>query len=124
MNNYSQLTQEQRYQNEALLKAEKGVGDCEIDTVIGQNHQGALVTKVERVSKFTLIKKVCSKRADVVTEATIAQLKPYLDYTLSITADNGKEFAGHESIAEQLTAAVYFAHPYLFWELGLNESTK
>ena len=32
-------------------------GDWEIDTVIGKNHQGALVTLVDRVSKFTLIKK-------------------------------------------------------------------
>lgn len=33
------------------------LGDWEIDTVIGRNHQGALVTIVDRVSKFTLIKK-------------------------------------------------------------------
>jgi len=25
-------------------------------------------------------------------------LQPYLDKTLTITADNGKEFAGHETI--------------------------
>jgi IS30 family transposase len=55
------------------------IGDWEIDTVIGKNHQGALVTIVDRVSKFTLIKKVDSKQADVVAEATITLLKPYLD---------------------------------------------
>ena len=43
---------------------------------------------------------------------------------LTITADNGKEFAGHESIAQQLNAAVYFAHPYSSWERGLNENTN
>jgi len=35
-------------------------------------------------------------------------LKPYLDKVLTITADNRKEFSGHESIARQLNAAVYF----------------
>ena len=50
------------------------IGDWEIDTVIGKNHQGALVTIVDRVSKFTLIKKVASKHAEVVTEATILLL--------------------------------------------------
>ena len=100
------------------------IGDWEIDTVIGQNHQGALVTIVDRVSKFTLIKKVDSKHAEVVTAATITLLQPYLDKTLTITADNGKEFAGHETIKEQLNADVYFAHPYHSWERGLNENTN
>ncbi len=36
-----------------------------------------------------------------------------LDKTLTITADNGKEFAGHETLAEQLEASVYFAHSIL-----------
>ena len=107
-----------------IVEQKTRIGDWEIDTVIGQNHQGALVTIVDRVSKFTLIKKVDSKRAEVVTEATITLLKPYLDKTLTITADNGKEFAGHESMTEQLNAAVYFAHPYHSWERGLNENTN
>jgi IS30 family transposase len=108
-----------------VIVAEKiRIGDWEIDTVIGQNHQGALVTIVDRVSKFTLIKKVDSKHAEVVTAATISLLQPYLDKTLTITADNGKEFAGHETIKEQLNADVYFAHPYHSWERGLNENTN
>lgn len=100
------------------------IGDWEIDTVIGKNHQGALVTIVDRKSKFTLIKKVDSKHAEVVTEATITLLTPYLDKTLTITADNGKEFAGHEQMTNELGAAVYFAHPYSSWERGLNENTN
>lgn len=100
------------------------IGDWEIDTVIGKNHQGALVTIVDRRSKFTLIKKVDSKHAEVVTQATITLLTPYLDKTLTITADNGKEFSGHEQMTNELGAAVYFAHPYSSWERGLNENTN
>ncbi len=107
-----------------MVEQKTRLGDWEIDTVIGQNHQGTLVTIVDRVSKFTLIKKVDSKHADVVTEATITLLKPYLDKTLTITADNGKEFAGHETMAIELKANVYFAHPYCSWERGLNENTN
>ena len=58
--------------------------------MIGQNHQGALVTIVDRVSKFTLIKEVDSKLAEVVTAATISLLQPYLDKTLTITAVTAK----------------------------------
>jgi IS30 family transposase len=100
------------------------LGDWEIDTVIGKNHQGALVTIVDRVSKFTLIKKVDSKHADVVTKATVSLLNPFKDKTLTITADNGKEFAGHELVAQELETEVYFAHPYSSWERGLNENTN
>jgi IS30 family transposase len=108
----------------AIVAEKTRIGDWEIDTVIGQNHQGALVTIVDRVSKFTLIKKVDSKHSAVVTAATIILLQPYLDKTLTITADNGKEFAGHETIKKQLSANVYFAHPYCSWERGLNENTN
>jgi transposase, IS30 family len=107
-----------------IVSEKTRLGDWEIDTVIGKNHQGALVTIVDRVSKLTLIKKVASKHADVVTEATITLLRPYLDKALTITADNGKEFAGHEKIKAALNADVYFAHPYSSWERGLNENTN
>lgn len=107
-----------------IVSEKTRLGDWEIDTVIGKNHRGALVTIVDRVSKLTLIKKVASKHAEVVTEATITLLRPYLDKTLTITADNGKEFAGHEKIKAALNADVYFAHPYRSWERGLNENTN
>jgi IS30 family transposase len=108
----------------AIVADKTRIGDWEIDTVIGKNHQGALVTIVDRVSKFTLIKIVASKHAEIVTAATISLLKPYQDKALTITADNGKEFAGHEKMKEELNADVYFAHPYCSWERGLNENTN
>ncbi len=58
------------------------------------------------------------------SQATITLLQPYLDKVLTITADNGKEFAGHEEMAEKLNASVYFALPYHSWERGLNENTN
>jgi len=39
-----------------------------------------------------------------------------------ITTDNGKEFANHQQIAEQLGIDFYFATPYLSWELDANEN--
>jgi IS30 family transposase len=100
------------------------IGDWEIDLVMGQHHQGALVTIVERKSKFTLIKKVPSKHALQVSQATVALLTPYVEKTHTITADNGKEFAAHEQFGQSLAAAIYFAHPYSSWERGLNENTN
>ncbi len=70
--------------------AKSRVGDCEIDTVIGRGHRGALVANVERVTEFTLSAQMKNKNAEAVTEASIALLKPYAAALLTITADNGK----------------------------------
>ena len=100
------------------------VGDWEIDTVIGKDHIGALVTIVDRHSKLTLIKKVPSKHAHEVTKATLELLRPIKQHTLTITSDNGKEFAYHKEISKALETEFYFAHPYRSCERGLNEHTN
>lgn len=111
-------------QRPVIVDEKSRIGDWEIDTVIGQNHKGALVTIVERKTKFVVIKKVETKHADGVTAATIELLKAYSGKLFTITADNGKEFSGHETIAKELGVDVYFAHPYSSWERGLNENTN
>ncbi|RFC40479.1 MAG: Integrase core domain-containing protein [Candidatus Nitrotoga sp. CP45] len=65
-----------------------------------------------------------SKHAEGVTAVTTSLLSPHKDKCHTITFDNGKEFAGHESIAAELQAAIYFAHPYRSWERGLNENSN
>ncbi len=108
----------------ALVDNKERVGDWEIDTIIGKNHKGAIVTAVERKSKFSCMRRVSKKEASVVTRALIDMLKPYKDLVHTLTGDNGKEFAEHEKIAKALQAKFYFAHPYSSWERGLNENTN
>ena len=48
----------------------------------------------------------------------------FINLALSITADNGIEFAIHKCIAEKLGLEFYFAHPYSSWERGMNECTN
>ena len=98
------------------------IGDWEGDTVIGKNHQGALVTLVERKSRYTLACQVASRHSAGVTEAVIALLQPHRRQCHTLTFDNGKEFAEHAFMAQCLSAKVYFAHPYCSWERGLNEN--
>ena len=107
-----------------IVDTKKRLGDWEIDTIIGKKHKGALLSLVERKSKFTQIRKLAKKQADLVAEAVIDLLNPHKEKVLTITADNGQEFAHHEYIKEQLTADVYFAHPYHAWERGLCENTN
>ena len=101
------------------------IGDWEIDLVIGKNHKGAIVTIVDRLSLMTLIAKINSKHAQLVTESTTQLLKPYKAHGAhTITADNGKEFSGHKEISRALGVDFHFAHPYSSWERGTNENTN
>jgi len=107
-----------------IVDSKERTGDWEADTVIGKNHKGALVTVVERKTKFTCIRYVPNKSADLVAKALIDMLRPYREQVLTITKDNGKEFAYHEKVSRALNAQIYFAHPYHSWERGLNENTN
>lgn len=111
-------------QRPAIVDTRRRFGDWELDTVIGRNHRQALVTVVERKSRLTFIAKVVRKTADQVTQAIIQLLKPMTHWVKTLTVDNGKEFAQHQTIAKQLRARVYFAHPFSSWERGLNENTN
>ena len=104
-----------------VVEKKNRIGDLEIDTVIGKNHKGALVTVVDRKSKFVLIKNVPTKEAKVVTEALIEMIEPIKAITHTITSDNGKEFAYHKQVSAALDTDFYFANPYHSWERGLNE---
>ena len=100
------------------------LGDWEVDTIIGKNHRGAIVSTVDRVSKYTFLLRVLRKTKEAVCSALIRQLSSDGVPVLTITADNGKEFADHVRVAEKLGADFYFAKPYHSWERGLNEHTN
>jgi IS30 family transposase len=109
-------------QRPQVVQQKARLGDWEADTIIGRKHRAALVSLVERKSKFTCLAKVGRNTAELVTQAVTAQLRGLPVKT--ITSDNGREFAGHQQIGQQLQAAFYFAHPYHSWERGLNENTN
>jgi IS30 family transposase len=73
-----------------------------------------LVTLVDRKTRETKIRALPDRKAVRVSQACIAMLGD--ESPLSITFDNGKEFAGHEDIAKGLHTEVYFAKPYRSWE--------
>ena len=56
--------------------------------------------------------------------ALLEMLLPLAALVHTITADNGKEFAGHAWVAQALGAGFFFATPYHSWERGLNGHTN
>ncbi len=120
-------------QRPAVVERKERLGDWEGDTVIGAQHQGAILTMVDRKSKFSLFVNLESKTSEGVNDAIIERfnrlVEEYPRFELgqvarTITFDNGKEFSGHEAITETLGADCYFAKPYHSWERGLNEHTN
>ena len=98
------------------------LGDWEADTIIGKGKKGAIVTLVDRKSRYLRMGLVSKRTKEAVKEMIISLLADFPVHT--ITCDNGKEFAGHEDIAKALGASIYFAHPYSSWERGTNENTN
>jgi len=108
----------------AVVDQRKRIGDWEADTIIGKGRRQAIVTVLERMSRFIVLEKIEQCTASATEEAIVQLLQPYHLRTLTITFDNGKEFANHQEIARRLQADVYFAHPYASWERGTIENTN
>jgi IS30 family transposase len=112
-------------QRPAIVDAKERCGDWEIDTIIGEDGKGAILTLTERQTGFLLMEKLpCGKHAEPLAKVAVRLLFAYKQTVHTITADNGSEFAEHEFIAKKLKTNFYFAHPYCSWERGLNENTN
>lgn len=109
----------------AVVDAKARFGDWEMDTIVGKNGKGAIVTLVERTTKkLIMAKSPKGKNAKAVAKLVVQLLRPFEHHVLSITTDNGTEFAEHKLIAKKLHTKVYFAHPYSSWEKGLVENSN
>jgi IS30 family transposase len=84
------------------VEALKQVGHWECDTVIGANHNSAILTMVERKSGYAVMAKVVTKTSDLDGSAIVDKLKPLAARVKTMTFDNGKEFAGYCQINEKL----------------------
>ncbi len=111
-------------QRPEIVEQKARIGDWEGDTVIGKGHKGALLTLVERKTLYTLIVPLQGKQSDKLAQAVIDVMSGIKSQVLTITYDNGKEFADHELMAKALETDIYFAHPYASWERGINENTN
>lgn len=108
-------------------------GHWEGDTIVGSKNianSGAVLTLVERKTRFQITIKMYDRKALTVVKAIkkikrkYPELKDYniKDIFKSITFDNGVEFSKWEDIEKYLKTTIYFAHPYASCERGTNEN--
>ncbi len=113
-------------QRPKIVDKKSRIGDLEGDTIVGVRggDKACLLTLVDRSSKFTIMRKIPNKIAQAVENA----MNDCYDNTtlpfLTITYDNGTEFANHQNIAKTLGCDIYFARPYKSCDRGLNEHTN
>lgn len=108
----------------AVVDQRVRLGDWEVDTILSRDQRSAVVSMVERVSKLTLLGRVPRHDAYHTSQCIIRMTRAVRDRVLTITSDNGSEFAGHKRISQRLKADFFFAHTYKAWERGLNENTN
>lgn len=103
-----------------IVDEKKRIGDIEIDLIVSSN--GNLLTMNDRATGMSKIRKVNTKEAKEVQEAINEALQEWKSFLKTITSDNGKEFAQHQVVANELEVNYYFARPYHSWERGANEN--
>ena len=86
----------------AIVERKARLGDWELDTIVGAQHRGALVSMAERRSKLVRLALVRSCKADEVARA----------------------IARHADFGRALQADTFFAKPYQAWQRGLNEHSN
>jgi len=106
------------------VAARRQIGHWETDTVVSRQSVAALQVVVERVTRYTKMKKL-SRRSD-------PQMRIGLTRTLSryprpvrrtITYDNGSENTEHQQVNAVLGTRSYFCAPFHSWEKATAENT-
>ena len=107
----------------ASVESRQWVGPWEIDTVLGTTSE-CVVTLVERVTGYLLLGKMAARTVAELNRAVLALIRRHPGRFLSITADNGTEFHGYQTIETATGVPFYFATPHHSWERGTNENTN
>ena len=101
-------------------------GHWEGDLVIGAGGRSALITLVERTSRFVLIHRLGaghdSQTVTTALQAMVADLPRAV--RASITWDQGSEMAQHAAFTAATDIPVYFADPHSPWQRPTNENTN
>ena len=93
--------------------------------MIGKDRKPAILTHTERKSGLILADKLDRAMAEAVKEKTIERFKNFpKDKKLTMTYDNGSEFAEFELTEREAGFTIYFAYPYHSWERGCNENAN
>lgn len=108
-----------------IISNREQIGHWEGDLVIGKGQTSAIGTLVERVTRYTIIIPLQSRKSRHVVDSFADALQGMPKVFLkSLTYDNGVEMSEHKHFTYRTKMPVYFANPYSSWERGTNENTN
>lgn len=101
-------------------------GHWEGDLLLGGTGKGAVITLVERSSRFVLLAPLPGRHTAEIARMTLADMIATLPLSLrkSITWDRGSEMAQHAQFKLDTGIQIYFCDPRSPWQRGTNENTN
>jgi len=94
------------------------------DTVMGSDQRHCVLTLVERVTGYVVIKKLTARSKEQAARALSQALFELSNRCQTITLDNGTEFHDYAAVEAVHKVKFYFCTPYHSWERGTNENTN
>ena len=90
-----------------------------MDTIVGKDGHGAIVTLTERSTNMLFMRKLNKgKNAKELAKTIIHLLAPFKGRVKPITTDNGTEFAYHEMIAKSIGQGLFCRSVLIMAERG------
>lgn len=109
----------------AEVEGREIAGHWEGDMILGKHGTGAIVTLVERKTRYLMLCKLSHLSA---TEAWRKMAKMFHtlpeDLRQSLTYDRGQEMRNHAELTKVAKVKVYFCDPQSPWQRGTNENTN
>jgi len=101
-------------------------GHWEGDLLLGARGRSAIVTLVERQTRYVLLARIGRDKTSPAVCQAIAEkiLELPEQLTSSLTWDRGREMAGHAEFSVKTGLPVYFCDPHSPWQRGSNENTN
>jgi IS30 family transposase len=101
-------------------------GHWEGDLLMGGTGKGAVITLVERSSRFVLLAPLPGRHTAEIARMKLTEMIATLPLELrkSIAWDRGSEMAQHALFKTETGIPIYFCDPQSPWQRGTNENTN